>query len=119
MEGAPLPGEGTLYIGDDGKMLGSQILPSARAAGFEAVPRTLPRRGGTWVEWYEACHGGEPAGCNFDWAGPLTEFVLLGNIAIRVGKRIEYDAASGKITNDEAANRYVAEAYHNGWTLKT
>jgi hypothetical protein len=69
------------------------------------------------VEWLEACKGGEKAGCNFDWAGPLTEAVLLGNIAIRAGKPLEWDAAAMKFTNNKAANSLVSEAYQNGWSL--
>ncbi|MFZ5832883.1 MAG: Gfo/Idh/MocA family protein [Planctomycetota bacterium] len=117
MQGRTLPAEGTLYVGDEGKMLESKILDPERAAKFESVPKTLPRRAGTWGEWYEAVRGGEPAGCNFDWAGPLTEFVLLGNIAIRTGKCIEFDGATPQITNDKAANAMLREEYHNGWSL--
>ena len=80
--------------------------------------KTLPRRAGTWGEWFEACNGGEPAGCDFEWAGLLTEFVLLGNIAIRAGKSLDWDGESLKFTNDEDANKYVKEPYHNGWSLK-
>ena len=65
----------------------------------------------------EAVQGGEPAGCNFDWAGPLTEFVLLGNLAIRTGKPLEYDAESTRIKNNAAAEALVSEEYHNGWKL--
>jgi predicted dehydrogenase len=117
MDGEPLPPEGTLYIGDQGKMLGHQILDEARAAKFKDLPRTLPRRGGTWVEWFQAVQGGEPAGCHFDGAGPLAEAVQLGNIAIRRGKRLEWDTARRKFTNDPAANQYVEEPCHNGWSL--
>jgi hypothetical protein len=111
------PDGGALYFGDEAWLLGSTILPRSRAARAESVPKTLPRRGGTWVEWFEACKGGEAAGCNFDWTGPLTEAVLLGNIAIRAGKPLEWDAARAKFTNDEAANALVSEAYQNGWSL--
>lgn len=117
LEGRPLPAEGTLYVGERGKMLGAQLLPAARAAEFDSVPKTLPRRAGTWGEWLEACRGGEPAGCNFTWAGPLTEFVLLGNIAIRTGKPLPWDGEQMRFTNDDAANRYLQEPYRPGWTL--
>lgn len=113
-----LPADGELYIGDEGVMLGDRIFPAERAKAFGSVPRTLPRRGGTWVEWFEACRGGEPAGCTFDWAGRLTEFVLLGNIAIRTGERIAYDAASGSILNSERAAALVKANYQNGWSLE-
>jgi hypothetical protein len=120
-EGRPLPGSGELYIGDEGMLLENslQILPESRAKKFADVPKTLPRRSGTWGEWMEACKGGEPAGCHFEWAGYLTEFTLLGNIAIRTDKVLEYDAENMRITNHEDANRYVAEPYHNGWSLDT
>jgi predicted dehydrogenase len=117
LHGRPLPEQGVLYVGSKGKMLGPKILgeESTAAAG---IPKTLPRRGGTWQEWHEACRGGEPAGCNFDWAGPLTESVLLGNVALRSGKRLEWDPAQMRVTNHEPANAHVKETYHNGWTLE-
>lgn len=118
MEGESLPGSGELYIGDEGVMLdNNKIYPAGRAKKFASVPKTLPRRSGTWGEWFEACQGGEQAGCHFEWAGLLTEFVLLGNIAIRVGKHLEWNAQEMRFTNDKEANQYVSEPYHNGWTL--
>ena len=117
IEGQPLPDGGALYVGDDGRMLGPAVLPASRATKFESVPKTLPRRGGTWEEWFTACKGGERAGCHFDWAGPLTEAVLLGNIAIRAGKRLDWDGAQMKFTNNPDANKYLTEPYQNGWTL--
>ncbi|MCX7887474.1 MAG: Gfo/Idh/MocA family oxidoreductase [Verrucomicrobiae bacterium] len=113
----PLPDEGVLYIGDEGKMFTPAILSPERAKKFEDVPRTLPRRGNIWAEWMEAIQGGEKAGCHFEWAGLLTEAVLLGNIAIRCGKRIEWDAASGRVTNVESANQLLRQAYRSGWAL--
>jgi predicted dehydrogenase len=117
LEGEPLPDEGVLYVGNEGKLLGSRILPASRAARFADVPRTLPRRGGTWQEWFAACRGGEPAGCDFEWAGPLTEAVLLGNIAIRAGKRLEWNGEQGRIITPVQAGDYLSESYHNGWSL--
>jgi hypothetical protein len=66
----------------------------------------------------EACKGGEKAGCHFDWAGLLAETVLLGNVAIRAGKQIQWDAAQARVTNVEEANRYVQASYRNGWSLQ-
>lgn len=113
----PLPGEGVLYVGDEGKMLRDRILDPARAKQFQDTPRTLARRPGIWGEWLEACGGGEPASCNFDWAGPLTELVLLGNIAIRTRKKLDWDGENMRFTNDEDANKYVKEPYREGWSL--
>lgn len=114
---AELPDEGVLYIGDKGRMVFDKILDPALAAKSAAVPRTLPRRDGTWGEWLAACKGGERAGCDFEWSGPLTEFVLLGNIALRTGKAIEYDAAAARIPNVPEADALLRQPYHNGWTL--
>jgi predicted dehydrogenase len=112
-----LPPSGELYVGDDGAMLGHQILTESRRQIADAIPRTLPRRSGTWGEWFDACRGGEPAGCNFEWSGPATEFVLLGNLAIRSGEPLDYDAAAMRITNNETANGLLHEPYQNGWSL--
>ena len=118
---APMPAEGAIYLGDEGKLLyswdGPRLLATSKAVKSEAVRKTLARRAGTWSEWFDACQGGEPAGCHFGWAVPLTEAVLLGNIAIRVGKPLDWDGAQRKFTNHEPANRYVEEPYHNGWSL--
>jgi len=119
LQGRKLHGSGVMYVGDEGVMLGHEVLPAERARKFSDVPRTLPRRSGTWGEWFEACRGGEPAGCHFEWAGLLTEFVLLGNIAIRTGKHLDWDAQSEQFTNDKSANDLVHEAYREGWSLET
>ncbi len=112
-----LPEEGVIYIGSKGRMLGERILDPQLAGKFKDVPRTLKRRSGTWGEWMEACRGGEPAGCNFEWAGLLTEFVLLGNIALRTGKHISYDAEGVKIDGVPEAHALLRQPYHNGWKL--
>ena len=121
LEGQPLPDEGTLYIGEKGALMhtwsGLKLYPEELAKSGASIPRTIPRRSGTWGEWAEACRGGEPAGCNFTWAGPLTALVLLGNTAVRVGKPLEWDAERNQFTNNPDANKYLREAYHNGWSL--
>jgi predicted dehydrogenase len=121
-KGQAWPAEGTLYVGDQGCLLntweGIKVAPNSAAKQAESVPRTLPRRGGTWSEWFTACQGGETAGCNFSLAGPLTETVLLGNVAIRVGKRLEWDSSRMQF-GAEDANRFLREPYQNGWALET
>jgi hypothetical protein len=77
----------------------------------------LPRRPGVWGEWLIACRGGEAAGCNFEVAAPLTDFVLLGNIAIRTGASLDWDGATGRFTNHDAANRLLHQEYRSGWSL--
>jgi predicted dehydrogenase len=118
LSGEVLRDSGTMYVGDDGVILGERILPESQAKKFADVPKTLERRSGTWGEWYEACAGGQPAGCDFTWAGLLTEFVLLGNIAIRTGKFLEWDGDAGRFTNHEEANQQLHETYRDGWSLE-
>jgi hypothetical protein len=79
---------------------------------------------GHYREWIEAAKGGKPAGSNFDWAGPLAEVVLLGNVALRVGLRekltrtkLLWDPANLKIPNLPEANEYLRRPYRQGWTL--
>lgn len=58
-----------------------------------------------------------PAGANFDYSGPLTEMMLLGNIALRTGKKLEWDGVNMKFTNSPEADRYLHREYRQGWTL--
>ena len=81
-------------------------------------PKVLPRSVGHDKEWVDACRGGPPAGSDFvNHSGLLTETPLLGNIAMRIGKRLEWDGPNLRFTNDEAANKYLHREYREGWTL--
>jgi len=81
---------------------------------YKLPPKTLERRSGTWGEWVESIRGGKAAGCNFDWASIITEAVLLGNIAIRRGKNLNWVGESMRFTMDSGANKYVKETYRSG-----
>ena len=88
------------------------------AAEVAKLPRTLPRRqGGIYGEWLEACKGGEKASCNFDFAQYITEFVQLGNLAIRTGKGVKFDPVAMKVKDNDAANELLRIPYENGWRL--
>ncbi len=117
LEGMQYPSSGTMYVGDEGVMLGSTVYPIERGKKFRDVPKTLARRPGTWGEWIEAVRGGEPAGCNFDWAERITEFVLLGNLAIRTGQPLNWDSKADRFTNNDQANAMLQEEYREGWKL--
>jgi len=117
-----MPANGTLYIGDRGIILNDEVIPEAKMKEAESVPKTLQRpqySDGDIVvqEWITACKGGQPASCNFDVGGELTEIALLGNIAMRTGKKIYWDPQNLKITNNEEANNYIRESYRSGWSL--
>ena len=68
-----------------------------------------------YEEWINACKGGPKAYSNFDTSGPITETVLLGNVALRAGQRIEWDARAGRVTNLKAANQFIDKHYRSGW----
>ncbi|HXQ80590.1 MAG TPA: Gfo/Idh/MocA family oxidoreductase [Opitutaceae bacterium] len=123
-EGRVLPEDGTLIIGSRATVVADvfcdslRIIPEAKmkeqVAGLP--PKTLPRvEGGHFAEWVRACKGGTPAGSNFDYSSRLTESVLLGNIAIRAGRRIEWESAGMKVTNLASANELVASRYRPGF----
>lgn len=110
--------DGTMYIGDKGKILGHRLIPETRMKEYKKPPTVLPRSPGHYQEWIDACKGGKPAGSNFvDHAALLAEVVLLGNVAIRANAKLEWDAANMRVTNNEEANRFINPPYRNGWSL--
>jgi hypothetical protein len=113
-----------LFIGDKGKMLGHRLIPEVKSKEYGRPPRVLPRSPGHHKEWINACKGGDPAGSNFDVSGPLTEVVLLGNVALRMGQKLyekgmklHYDGPKMKVTNLPEANKYIHNEYREGWAL--
>lgn len=136
---------GVLFIGSKGKLLcdtyaaNPRLLPSSRMKTFKEPPKTLKRViGNHQTSWVAACKGEGPApSSNFDYAGPLTEMVLIGNLAIRSldliekvknkrgdlvdsftgRKQLIWDAKNLKITNYEPANQFIKRAYRAGWEL--
>ncbi len=108
---------GTLYVGDNGKILDGSLIPASRMQEYQPPPKTLPRSIGHFQEWFRACKGGEPAGANFDFAGMVTEVVLLGNVALRTGKKLDWNGTNMRITNVTEANDHLRREYRQGWTL--
>jgi len=111
-------GDGTLFVGDNGLMLGHRLLPESRKREFGKPPEKLPRSTGHYQEWIDACKGGPPAGSNFvDHAGPLAAVVLMGNIAIRTQEKLEWDPEKLQFRNCDAANALLNPPYRTGWSL--
>ena len=109
--------KGTMYSNSD---YGGayQLLPEGNFPNFRPPAPSLPRSPGHHAEWIRACKGGPPAMSNFvDYAGPFTEMVLLGNVAIRVGQRLVWDSAKLQVTNVPAAAQYIRREYRKGWEL--
>jgi predicted dehydrogenase len=123
-DGDTMGDNGRLFIGEKGFILGDTVYPRTCAQAAKEVARRIPTSSGHYREWAEACKGGKPAGSNFDWAGPLTEAVLLGNVALRNQLREDltrykllWDAAAFKFTNFDEANQYLRRVYREGWAL--
>ncbi|MGB2864400.1 MAG: Gfo/Idh/MocA family oxidoreductase [Sedimentisphaerales bacterium] len=116
-------GNGILFVGDKGKIMcpgwggNPRIIPETRMKAYKRPPKTLARSKGHHRDWIDACKGGKPASSNFDYAGPMTEVVLLGNVALRAGKKLAWDGLNMKATNAPEADRYIRPDYHNNWTL--
>ena len=123
-EGWQMGTNGKLYVGDKGVMADHVVMPKARREEFGKPPKVIPRSPGHYTEWINACKGGEPAGSNFDHAGPMTEMVLLGNVALRMDIReklfrtaLQWDAEKMEFPNVPEANQYVRREYRKGWSL--
>jgi predicted dehydrogenase len=117
--------DGILLVGDKGKMLvegwgghSPRLIPEKRMQAYKRPPKSLPRSIGHHNEWLAACKGNGKTLSSFDFAGPLTEAVLLGTICVRVGgQKLNWDAANLKCTNSDAATALVNPPYRKGWSL--
>src|SRR5438067_13717439 len=126
---APWPsdrGGGQLWIGTDGKLVAGtygddpKVLDPAKQADIVARPpaQKYARSPGVYPEWIAACKGGTPAGSTFDGhAGGLTSMVLLGCLAVRLGRVLEINPENGQVTNVRVPEEYVRPTYRSGWTL--
>jgi len=127
LHGRTPPGSGSLLLGDKGTLYspndyGAKYeLIGKGFEGYEPPSPTLPRNGGgdggMKKEWLDAVRGGPKPFSNFDVAGLLTEFILLGNVAIRTGKKLQWDGPNCQVTNCPEAAQYVNKEYRKGWEL--
>jgi predicted dehydrogenase len=119
---------GVLFIGDRGMLMcgcyghGPRLIPETRMREFQQPPKTIERIPGGLQgherDWVRACKGGPPASSNFDYSGPLSETVLMGNLAVRFpNRRLLWDGEKMEVTNDAEANAYVRRQYRRGWGL--
>ena len=123
-EGVQMGTGGTLYVGDKGKILDDKILPKSLRDSYKIPAPTIPSSPGHEEEWIRACKGGEAGGSDFEWAGPLTETVLLGNIALRSELKeklssqvLEWDPEKFSFPNLPEADKFLHNEYRTGWTL--
>jgi len=115
--------DGILFVGDKGMITcpshggHPRFIPLERAENYQSPPKKLPRSKGHHRDWLDACKGGPPAGANFEYGARITEIVLLGNVALRTGKKLHWDAANMKATNASEADQFLKGTYRKGWEI--
>jgi predicted dehydrogenase len=115
--------EGMLFIGDRGKILctfnggNPKLIPQSRMDSYKQPAKTLPRSPGNEREWLDACKGGKvKPGGNFEFEGVVTESLLLGNVAARMGQKLTWDRSRLSVDSDQA-QKYVSPERRSGWEL--
>jgi predicted dehydrogenase len=112
---------GVLFVGARGSLLSDYthhvLLPEKEFKGFVPPTPTIPDSMGHHLEWIQACKTGGTTTCGFDYSGPLSEAVLLGNVAYRTGGRLEWDADRLIAVNNPQARGFIQHQYRAGWSL--
>ncbi len=112
-------GDGNLFIGTKGKMFADygsyKLFPEADFKGFTPPKKTIPDSIGHYKEWVQACKTGGATTCNFAYSGALTECVLLGTVAYRLGKPFTWDGAKLK-ASEPGAEKYIKKEYRKPWS---
>lgn len=121
INGERVPGAGVMFIGSDGMMFANygsyKLFPQEKFKGFKPPKQTIAKSIGHHAEWIKACKDGSPTTCNFDYSGALTESVLLGNVAFRTGKPLQWNAKTLKAANCPEADKYISKEYRSGWEV--
>lgn len=120
-----LPESGTIFVGDKGKLISEtysespRLIPEARMQKYKRPRKTVPRVEGSHEQnWIDAIRGRTKATSPFDYAGPFSETVLLGNLAILYpATKLLWDGPNMRVTNHPEANAYVQHEYREGWSL--
>jgi predicted dehydrogenase len=115
--------EGVVYVGEKGFMTTDtygasvRLLPEARHNEYRLPPQVLTRSPGHYRDWIRACKGGDPACSNFSVAGPFTEWIVMGVIALHFEGKLLWDANRMQFTNNREANNYVKPTFRKGWSF--
>ncbi len=117
----PKWGDAVLFVGEKGMLLSDYgkhvLLPEEKYKDFQRPAPFIPKSKGHYQEWIDACKTGAPTTCNFLYSGPLTIANHLGNVAYRVGAKLEWDAANLQAKNCSAAAPFIRREYRKGWRL--
>lgn len=117
-----LPMNGSLFIGDQGRIAIAhdgfpKLLPEEKFVDFKAPEPFLHESPGHHRQWIEAAKGRGKTSSSFEYAGPFTQVVLLGNVAYRIGQTIQFDPEKMRITNVPEANALLSKTYRPGWEV--
>jgi len=132
--GLQLPPSGLLFVGEKGKLIasygggypfgplgrkrdGGLLLPEEKFQDFREPPKAMRRVDDHYGEWTQACKTGVRTVCPIEFGCEMTETALLGALALRTGRVLEWDAKAMQVTNSDQANRLVDPPYRAGWTL--
>ena len=116
--------EGMIIVGDKGKILADyhcshpRLIPDSKMDSYlhgQSMPKGTFERGADI--WIDAFKNKTQSPGSFLLAGPITETILLGGVALRAGRRVDYDSQNMKITNFPEANKYLVREYRKGWEL--
>ena len=120
----PSSGDNQILVGTKGflatRLSGEavRLLPNSRWADYKLPTQVLTRSPGHQRDWIRACKGGDPACSNFSYAGPFTEWVVLGAISVHFEGKLLWDPAKMEFTNNKEATRYIKPAFRAGWEIK-
>jgi predicted dehydrogenase len=110
-----------LFVGDRGMLLSDYgkhvLLPEEKFKDFRRPDPFIPASPGHFEEWLVACKTGKATSADFNYSAALTIANHLGNVAYRVGRKLEWDPVQLRARNVPAADELVRKAYHNGWKL--
>lgn len=127
-----MPETGLLFVGEKGKLLagfsggrflsgrgfdGGLLLPEDTFRDFQPPPKTLRRVPDHYGEWTQACKTGARTVCPLEFGCEMTELALLGTLALRTGRLLNWDTATARVTNDADANQWIDPPRRDGWAL--
>ncbi len=114
-------GNGILFIGEEGAIYSNYteraLLPVEKQKTFKEPEQSIPASIGHHNEWLKAVKTGDATTCNFEYSGRVAETILLGPIAYRCGKKLEYDAEKVAATNCPEAAKYLKQDVREGWEV--
>ncbi|MDZ7315189.1 MAG: Gfo/Idh/MocA family oxidoreductase [candidate division KSB1 bacterium] len=116
-----MPINGQLYVGEKGKLLSgdgmTRLIPESAMRAYKVPPKTIPRIDGSHEQnFIKAIKEGKPSSAPFSYAGPLTETVLLGNIALKFPyQSLEFDPEAMVVKGNDEATAMLRTDYRKGW----